>query len=127
MNTTTYPTIEEALFLHQELISRFGGPESGVRDKGLLESALHRPKSGYYETLSAQAAALLHSLALNHCFLDGNKRVSFALTAIFLRMNGWRLAVTADEGERFMLKDVIEGKADVNRISEWIETRLVRI
>ena len=47
-----------------------------------------RPRSGYYKSLSEQAAALLQSLCQNHAFIDGNKRVAFALTAIFLRMNG---------------------------------------
>ncbi len=58
-----------------------------VRGVGLLESALARPRSEYYSSLSEQAAAMLQSLALNHCFIDGNKRVAFALTAIFLRMS----------------------------------------
>ena len=85
-----YPTLEETLYPHRILIDQFGG-ELGVRDLGLLESALLRPKSGYFETLSLQAAALLHSLLLNRCFLEGNKRIAFALTATFLRLNGYAL------------------------------------
>ena len=95
-----YLTLQETLELHEHLIRRFGGP-AGVRDMGLLESALIRPQTGYYETLSMQAAALLQSLCQNHCFVDGNKRVAFAATAIFLRMNGYRLSVKADDGETF--------------------------
>jgi death-on-curing protein len=93
-----YLSLQETLELHEQLILRFGGP-AGVRDMGLLESALIRPQTGYYETLSMQAAAMLQSLCQNHCFVDGNKRVAFAATAIFLRMNGYRLSVKAERRE----------------------------
>lgn len=117
---TTYLTLEEALDLHRQLIARFGGTGE-VRDLGMLESALARPKSGYYSSLSEQAAALLQSLARNHAFLDGNKRMAFAATAVFLRLNGYALAVDADEGERFMIHDVIQGRADLPSITDWLE------
>jgi len=109
-----------ALELHLRLIERFGG-KPGVRDLGLLQSALGRPQTGYYDSLSLQAAALLQSLALNYSFIDGNKRVAFALTAIFLLMNGQRLQVTADNGEDFLIHKVIEEKVDLQVIAEWIE------
>ncbi len=120
MKQTLYPTLEEALELHQVLLARFGGTP-GVRDLGLLDSALQRPQSGYYETLSLQAAALLQSLVMNHAFVDGNKRVAFALTAIFLRMNGLRLRATADAGETFMIDVVIKGKAELPTLATWLE------
>lgn len=120
MKLTLYPTLEETLELHKRLVERFGG-SYGVRDKGLLQSALSRPQSGYYETLSEQAAALLQSLAQNHSFVDGNKRVAFALMAIFLRMNRYRLKVTPDNGETFLINRVINAKADLVEITEWIE------
>jgi death-on-curing protein len=123
LNTTFFPTLEEALYLHQILIDSFGG-QHGVRDKGLLESALARPKSGYYEALSLQAAALLHSLTLNHCFLDGNKRLAFALTATFLKMNGFALKVNADEAEEFIINQIIKNKEDATSIATWIEGHL---
>lgn len=73
-----------------------------VRDLGLLDSACHRPRSRFmgqeaYPTLSAKAAALMHSLALNHALLDGNKRLALLGTVVFLRINGYRLALTDDE------------------------------
>ena len=120
MKVTLYPTLEEALALHQRLIERFGG-QQGVRDHGLLQSALYRPQSGYYETLSMEAAALMQSLCLNHAFIDGNKRVAFALTAIFLRMNGFRLSVDPDEGEKFVIEKLIRDRAELSEISLWIE------
>lgn len=124
--TTQYLTLEEAVDLHRQLIDRFGGAV-GVRDLGLLESALARPRSGYYSSLSEQAAALLQSLAGNHAFVDGNKRVAFAATAVFLRMNGFRLAVDADEAERFLIDEVINGHAGVAVISDWLERFLVAV
>lgn len=123
MNTTKFPTLDETLELHKELIKRFGG-SGGIRDLGLLQSALLRPQTGYYETLCLQAAALKQSLALNHSFTDGNKRVTFALTAIFLHMNNYKLSVTADEGEDFLIKKVIVEKVSIDEISKWIEKHI---
>lgn len=117
---TFFPTVEEVRHLHRLLIDRHGG-ESGVRDLGLLESALHRPRSGYYKSLSEQAAALLQSLTNNHAFVDGNKRVAFATTAAFLYINGYRLAVGADEAESFLIDSVICNHASVPDIATWLE------
>ena len=91
---------------------------------GLLESALIRPQTGYYETLSMQAAAMLQSLCQNHCFVDGNKRVAFAATAIFLRMNGYRLSVKADDGETFLVNQVIQKRIAIEDIATWLEDRM---
>ena len=116
---TVYPTLEEALYLHRKLIERFGGSE-GVRDLGLLESALARPQSGYYSTVYEQAAALLQSLVQNHAFVDGNKRVGFALTAVFLLLNGYHFRVSAEEGEEFIIQTVIENRAELPLIAAWL-------
>lgn len=121
--STLFLSLEEVLFLHAELIRRFGG-NGGLRDRGLLESALARPRSGYYETLSLQAAALLQSLCQNHAFVDGNKRVAFAATAIFLRMNGYSLVVNADDGERFLIDRAIVGRAPLDEIAGWLERNM---
>jgi death-on-curing protein len=88
-----YLTVADALALHAILIKEYGGSD-GVRDMGALESALFRPQTGYYQDLIEEAAALLESLAINHPFIDGNKRVAFAVTDTFLRINGRR--ITAD-------------------------------
>ena len=124
--TTLFPTLQETLELHEQLILRFGGSK-GVRDLGLLESALVRPQTGYYETLSMQAAALLQSLCQNHCFVDGNKRVAFASTAIFLRMNGYRLIVKPDDGETFLVEQVIQKRATIEVIAAWLEGCMKKI
>src|SRR5262247_2917763 len=90
---TDYLTVAEVLAMHADLIERYGG-SPGVRDYGLLESALYRPQTGYYADLIEEAAALWESLAQNHAFIDGNKRVAFAAAYTFLAINGLRL--TAD-------------------------------
>ena len=123
MQQVMYLTLQEALKLHEQLILRFGGL-AGVRDMGLLESALIRPQTGYYDSLSMQAAALLQSLCQNHCFVDGNKRVAFASTAIFLRMNGYRLNVNPDDGEAFLIGQVIQNGIGIEDIASWLEQRM---
>jgi death-on-curing protein len=126
MEVVLYPTIQETLELHEQLIRRFGG-SGGARDLGLLESALSRPQSGYYDTLSLQAAALLQSLIQNHSFIDGNKRAAFATTAIFLRMNGYRIKVEPDVGESFLIDEVIQKRIPIEDIATWLETYMKKV
>ena len=82
-----FPSLAEVLAIHSALIEEFGG-HRGIRDEGALVSALVRPQLGYYDGLIQQAAALLESLVVNHPFVDGNKRLAFAVTDVFLRSNG---------------------------------------
>ena len=79
---TSYPTIDEVIAVHAQLIAKFGG-SLGIRDRGALESALARPQSGYYEDIIQEAAALWESLSQNHPFVDGNKRIAVTVTAAF--------------------------------------------
>ena len=85
-----YLTVADVLGMHTVLMQRYGGA-GGVRDPGALEAALFRPQTGYYDDIIAEAAALLESLAINHPFVDGNKRIAFAAADVFLRINGWYL------------------------------------
>ncbi|HUV12267.1 MAG TPA: type II toxin-antitoxin system death-on-curing family toxin [Acidobacteriota bacterium] len=123
MVTTLFPSLEEALYFHSEIIARFGG-SPGIRDLGLLESALARPRSGYYSSLSEQAAALMQSLALNHAFVGGNKRLAFGLAAVFLSINGFRTRVTPQEGEAFVVKRIIANRAELEEITDWLESHM---
>ena len=90
-----YPTLQEALAVQAMLIETYGGSE-GVRDLGAVEAALFRPQSGYYNDIVEEATALMESLLINHAFVDGNKRVAFAVCHIFLDINGCEL--DADSG-----------------------------
>ena len=98
---TDYLTVAEVVAIHADQIERYGGSH-GVRDAGLLEAALFRPQTGYYADLIEQAAALWESLAQNHAFIDGNKRVAFAAMYTFLAINGVRLTADAQETYDFI-------------------------
>jgi death-on-curing protein len=87
-------------------------------------ASLSRPRSGYYASLSEQAAALLQSLALNHIFIDGDKRVAFAGCAVFLDLNGFALEVDAAAAERFLIERVITEHAELAAIAQWLEAHM---
>jgi len=117
---TEYVTTADALFFHKQLIERYGGAP-GLRDAGALESALHRPQTGYYDTLVHEAAALLESLVQNHPCVDGNKRVAFAVGDVFLRINGY--SITADSKAIYdhMIK-LVEARAfDMEHLVPWLQ------
>lgn len=97
-----FPSFEEVVVLHDDLLNRFGG-EPGLLDAGSLESALMRPQMGYYEGIIEEAAALMESLAMNHPFVDGNKRVAFFVTDTFLRMNGQYIDCDSEEAYSYFM------------------------
>ncbi len=117
---------DEALEIHTRLVERFGGI-GGVRDLGLLESALYRPQTGYYADLAEMAAALFESLLMNHAFLDGNKRVAFFGTDVFLRLNGFRLAVAAADAHGFIIGRLSDGDARYGVLLEWIRAHVTAL
>ena len=86
---TSYPTVDEVIAVHSRLIARFGG-SLGIRDRTALESALARPRSGYYTDILQEAAALWESLSQNHPFVDGNKRALYETgTLRFKELQAW--------------------------------------
>ena len=117
--SVAFLTLEEVLEIHTTLLQEFGGPP-GVRDLGLLESALFRPRTGYYADLVEMAASLFESLLMNHPFVDGNKRVAFFAVDIFLRINGFHIAVEANDAHREIIKVIEEG----TRVKDSLETFL---
>ena len=119
-------SVDEVLAIHQRLLDTFGGP-AGVRDLGLLESALFRPRTGYYRDMATMAAALFESLLMNHPFLDGNKRVAFFATDVFLRLNGWKFRVQADEAHGFLIGLLEAGQCDHDHLLPWVRDGLVRL
>ena len=124
--TVLFLTVEEVLAIHERLLSEFGGPP-GVRDLGLLESALFRPRTGYYEDIAEMAAALFESLLMNHPYIDGNKRVAFFATDLFLRLNGWKLKVDADKAHAFLIGLLEERQCDFERLLPWVRSSLIRL
>ena len=116
-------TVDEVLAIHARLIGQFGGP-AGVRDHGLLESALYRPRTGHYHDVAEMATALLESLLMNHPFIDANKRVAFFATDVFLRLNGWKLRVDANKAHRFLIALLEAGDCDFDHLLPWIRRSL---
>ena len=116
-------SVDEVLAIHDAVIERFGGP-AGLRDPGLLESALYRPQTGYYADVVEMAAALFESLLMNHPFVDGNKRVAFFATDVFLRLNGWRIDTDAHEAHAFLIERLEEGKADFDHLLTWLRASI---
>ncbi|MEO8381629.1 MAG: type II toxin-antitoxin system death-on-curing family toxin [Acidobacteriota bacterium] len=109
-------TLEEVLAIHEDRIRKYGGT-SGIRDLGLLQSALGNVEATFggeflHETLFAMAAAYLYGICQNHPFLDGNKRTALACALAFLRLNDVRIGSAEDE-----LYDLVMGVAE-GRVSK---------
>lgn len=121
---TQYVTTADALFFHQHLIERYGGA-AGMRDAGALESALHRPQTGYYDTLIHEAAALLESLVQNHPFVDGNKRVAFAVVDVFLRINGYSISADSQAIYEYIIELFEDRTFDIEHLVPWLQ-KIVR-
>jgi death on curing protein len=116
---TDYVTLDEALHIHEALIQSFGGAP-GVRDLGLLESALLRPQTGYYGDLIEEASALWESLAMNHPFVDGNKRVAYAVVELFLQSNALDIVSENDTIATFIYGHLDAGTFDKTVIEGWL-------
>ena len=114
-----YPTVAETIATQRMLIEEFGGRQ-GIRDKGLLDSAIFRPQSGYYSGIIEEASALMESLANNHAFIDGNKRISFVMTDAMLRANGYFLDVDPIEADKVITEAMDEKLFRFPIICAWI-------
>ena len=114
-----YLTVADVLGMHTVLLQRYGGAP-GVRDPGALEAALYRPQTGYYEDIVAEASALMESLAANHPFLDGNKRIAFAATDVFLQINGWQLKRLPTQIYSEMMQLFEAGQFDIAHLEPWL-------
>lgn len=124
-----YLSVEQILRLHQTGIEMFGG-SAGLRDRGALESAVARPTMTFggedlYPDEASKAAALLHSLVMNHAFVDGNKRVGIAAAELFLRLNQYRLAADDSELEELTVT-VARGEIDAEAFAIWFRQRISR-
>ncbi len=121
---TRYLSLAEVLKLHGLIIAKSGGSD-GLRDLGMLESALGQPRQTFggedlYPSLTSKAAALGFSLIMNHPFIDGNKRVGHAATEAVLMLNGFDLAAEIDDAEAEILA-VAAGQRTRDEFQAWIE------
>ena len=122
-----YLSVDQILGLHAALVRNFGGA-TAIRDKGGLESAVARPAMTFggedlYADLAAKAAALMHSLVLNHPFVDGNKRVGAAAAEYFIERNGYALPTSDSELVEITMA-LAEGKVEVEELTIWWRQRL---
>ena len=115
-----FPTLEEVIAIHDDLIEQLGG-SMGLRDMGALESALLRPQMGYYDGLIEEAAALLESLAMNHPFVDGNKRVAFGAVDAFLGLNGHFIDCDSDESYAFFMRLFETNSFRFAELKTWLQ------
>ena len=115
-----YLSIEEVLAIHEDQIAQFGGGK-GIREEGALISALMRPQIGYYDSLVQEAAAMMESLAMNHPFVDGNKRVAFFATDAFLRLNGHFIDCGSEEAYAFFMELFETGNFRFAQLNSWLE------
>ena len=94
---------------------------------GLLESALYRPQSGYYSDIIEMAVAMFESLIKNHPFVDGNKRVAFFSTDVFLRLNGYKFKVEGKQAHRFLMSLFENSQCDFEHLKPWVSQSIVTI
>ncbi|OGE32068.1 hypothetical protein A2631_03040 [Candidatus Daviesbacteria bacterium RIFCSPHIGHO2_01_FULL_44_29] len=124
MTIAIYLTLEEILVIHQDQIDRYGGSH-GLRDLTLLESAAYRPQTTFgneelYPSLFNKAASLMHSIILNHPFLEGNKRTGMVGGIVFLEKNSLSLEVSQKELVMVALK-IATKEWDIKAIAEWMQ------
>lgn len=121
---TRFVPLEDVLVIHEMVIEEAGGKQ-GIRDFLLFHSAIYRPQASFggqdlYPTLFDKAAALVHSLLLNHPFLDGNKRTALAVCERFLYINGLGVSATQKEKVNFTM-DIESKKLDLPKIAAWLK------
>ncbi|MEH2330294.1 type II toxin-antitoxin system death-on-curing family toxin [Nostoc sp.] len=127
MQTLKFFTISQVLDIHQRQIQRFGGT-SGVRDEGLLDSALAQPQATFggellHPTIHQQAAAYLYHLTMNHPFIDGNKRTAFAVMDTFITLNGYTLNLSQEQAYNLVIQ-VVQKEISKEELSAFLELYL---
>ncbi len=122
-----YLNLDQVLQLHSLIIETSGGTQ-GIRDQGLLESAIAQPQMTFgrqdlYPSIIEKASALGFSIIMNHPFLDGNKRVGHASMETFLILNGWEINANVDEQESIIL-GVAKGSVNREQFTRWLKTHI---
>ena len=122
MNEPRWISSQQVIRIHREQLAIFGGP-AGLRDEGALQSALDRPRNKFVygeNSLAVLAAAYAYGLSKNHPFIDGNKRVSFAVLMVFLRKN--QIAFRPDQSDATKtMYELAAGVLDEDDVAHWIE------
>ncbi len=113
---------KEALLFHQKIIEKTGGSH-GMRDKGLLQSALTRPQNLYFyekqDDIFELAASYTEGIAQNHAFVDGNKRTALAVSGLFLEKNGYELKVQKEYEQKNLIEDIAQGNISCEDVANF--------
>ena len=130
MQSPEFIDTELAVVIHEDLIDTFGG-SLGIRDKGLLESALAQPQASFFgsllhPTIEEQAAAYLYHICKNHPFVDGNKRTALGVMETFLRINGYELSMANRNLENLVI-DVANNRTNKLTLAKIIKKYLIKI
>ena len=125
-----YLNTPQVLAIHDQMVKRFGGSH-GIRDLGLIESAVERPKATFdgvdlYPDIFTKAAALMHSLLKNHAFVDGNKRTAYSSCGVFLKLNGYKLENMHKESLEFAMS-VENDSLPLEEIAKWLKKHTKKI
>lgn len=120
----------EILSIHDELIRQDGG-SFGIRDEGLLDSAIYQPQATFggellHPTIAEQAAAYLFHITNNHAFIDGNKRTAFAAMVTFLNLNEYELNMTQEQAYELTIK-VAENKISKEELIEFLNNYITEL
>jgi death-on-curing protein len=115
--------VAQVLYIHYQMVKEYGGIP-GVKDLNSLESAVYRSQQTafgeeLFPTVFLKAAVLLHSIAMNHAFHDGNKRTATTATGLFLKMNGYSITAGQQDLEDFVVA-VVDEKLGIEKISDWL-------
>ena len=124
----TFLSLDEILEIHKDQIARYGGM-AGIRDLGLLQSALAQPQATFggqflHTDLIEMAAAYLFHIVQNHPFIDGNKRTAFAATYTFLAINGAELTANAEHAYAFISGLYAKGEFSFDKLVPWLRSNL---
>jgi len=125
-----YLSTNQVLVLYNEIVEETGGSK-GLRDIGMLESAVARPRATFggkdlYSDVFSKAAALGYSIIRNHAFVDGNKRIGYMAMEIFLRTNGYGLKATLDQKYTFVM-EIAQKAKDEKVITQWLKSHSKRM
>lgn len=131
MESPVFLTLEQVLYIHNEQIRRLGG-SAGIRDQGLLESALAMPQAQFggqflHHDLFEMAAAYLYHIAMNHPFIDGNKRVGAMAADVFLELNGFTLPAAKESLFEKLVLEVAQGKAEKGEVAVFLRNNSKKI
>ena len=114
-----YLNVSQVISIHQNMIDQTGDTP-GIRDRGLLESAVLSPETGYYASIVEELAALIESMFVNHPSVDGNKRTAMDAADTFLRMNGHSLRIAPYEAVEFIITLFEFGTFRFDHVVRWL-------